>query len=52
MLESVFNRRDSPTQMFPCEYCGIFKNIHFEKHLQTAASHLINIAKIIVKTNI
>ena len=38
--------------MFPCEYCGIFKNIHLEKHLQTAASHLINIAKIIVKINI
>ena len=23
--------------MFSCEYCGIFKNTYFEKHLQTAA---------------
>ena len=25
-------------QVFPCEYCKIFKNIYFEEHLQTAAS--------------
>ena len=24
--------------MFFCEYCEIFKNIYFEKHLRTAAS--------------
>ena len=23
--------------MFSCEYCGIFKNIYYEKHLRTAA---------------
>ena len=27
-------------QVFSCEYCEIFKNIYFEKHLRTAASEL------------
>ena len=27
-----------PAQVFACEYCEIFKNTYFEKHLRTAAS--------------
>ena len=27
-----------PSQVFSCEYCEIFKNTYFEKHLWTAAS--------------
>ena len=30
--------RKNLTQMLSCEYCEIFKNTHFEKHLQTASS--------------
>ena len=29
---------ESPTQVFSCEYCEIFKNTYFEEHLRTAAS--------------
>ena len=31
-------KNKTPTQVFFCEYCEIFKNIHFEEHLRTAAS--------------
>ena len=24
--------------MFPCEYCGLFKNTYFKEHLRTAGS--------------
>ena len=52
MLESLFNKvaghqagiglpatllKESPIQVFSCEYCEIFKNTYFAKHLQTAA---------------
>ena len=30
--------KGTPTQVFSCEYCGIFKITCFEEHLQTAAS--------------
>ena len=30
--------KNTSTQMFSCEYCEIFKNNYFEKHLRTAAS--------------
>ena len=29
--------RETPTQVFSCEYCEILHNTYFEKHLQTAA---------------
>ena len=29
--------KETPTQVFPCEYCEIFKNTYFEEHLRTAA---------------
>ena len=29
---------ETPMQLFSCAYCKFFKNIYFEKHLQTAAS--------------
>ena len=44
MLESLLNKvkglqnKETPTQVFSCEYCEIFKNTYFEEHLQTAAS--------------
>ena len=49
MLESLFNKavgfqacnfikKDTPTQVFSCEYCKIKKSTYFEKHLQVAAS--------------
>ena len=31
-------QKETPTQVFFCEYREIFKNTHFEKHLQTIAS--------------
>ena len=30
--------KETPTQVFSCEYYNIFKNTYFEKHLPTAAS--------------
>ena len=38
----------TPTQLFSCEYCGIFKITSFEEHLRTDASircyfHTINL---------
>ena len=48
MLESLFNKvaanqvchftKKTPTQMFSCEICEIFKNTYFEEHLPTDAS--------------
>ena len=48
MLESLFNeaaalqacnfiKKETPTQVFSCEHCEIFRNTYFEKHLWTAA---------------
>ena len=31
-------KKETPTQVFSCEYCKIFKNSYFKEHLQTAAS--------------
>ena len=28
----------TPTQVFSCEYCEIFKNTYLEEHLRSAAS--------------
>ena len=30
--------KETPTQVFFCEHCEVFKNTYFEKHLQTTAS--------------
>ena len=35
---SLKEGRQRPAQVFSCEYCKIFKNNYFEKHLWTAAS--------------
>ena len=35
-----FIKKETPAQVFSCEYSGIFKNIYFEEHLRTAASEL------------
>ena len=32
--------KETTTQVFSCEYCEIFKNTYFEKHLPTDASGL------------
>ena len=47
VLESLFNKvaglkacnyiKETPTQVFSCEYYKIFKNTYFEKHLRAAA---------------
>ena len=33
-------QEETPTQVFSCEICKIFKNTYFEEHLRTAASVL------------
>ena len=40
MLESLFNKADkeTPTQVFSCEYCEIFINTYFAEHWRTAVS--------------
>ena len=30
--------KETPTQVFSCEYCEIFQNSYFEEHMQTTAS--------------
>ena len=45
-LECLFNKvsglkpheKETPTQVFFCEFCQIFNNNYFEEHLRTAAS--------------
>ena len=32
--------KETPTQVFSCEYCKIFKNLYFKGHLWTTASEL------------
>ena len=34
-------RKETPTQVFSCEYCEIFKNTYFEEHLRTAVLYFI-----------
>ena len=31
-------KKEILAQVFPCEFCEIFKNTYFEEHLRTAAS--------------
>ena len=39
LCQSLFcNEKETPTKVFSCEYCEIFKNIYFEEHLRTAVS--------------
>ena len=33
--ESHFLKKETPTQVFSCEICEIFKNAYFEEHLRT-----------------
>ena len=48
-MESLFNKvaglglqhKGTPTQVFSCEICEIFKNTYFEEHLRTTASEFI-----------
>ena len=43
VLESLYSK-DTPTQMFSCANCEVFKNTYFEEHLRTAA--FINIVTV------
>ena len=49
VLESLFNKaaglpvckfikKETPIQVFSCDYCKVFKKTYFEEHLRTAAS--------------
>ena len=48
VVESLFNKseglqlylKETPTQVFSCKICDIFKNAYFEEHLQTASFKL------------
>ena len=37
-MHAILLQRDTPTQVFSCEYCEVFKSTCFEEHLQTADS--------------
>ena len=37
VLESVF-KKETPTQVFSCEYCKTFENTNFEEHLKDVRS--------------
>ena len=36
--ENIFIKKETPTQMFSCEFCRIYENIYFEEQLRMAAS--------------
>ena len=39
LCQSLFsNKRETPTKIFSCEFCKIFKNTYFVEHLRTNAS--------------
>ena len=33
-------KTETPTQLFSCEFCKIFKNVFFREHLQAAAANI------------
>ena len=35
---TIFFKKETPLLVLSCEFCNIFKNIHFVKHLRTDAS--------------
>ena len=37
-MQAYFIEKDTPTQVFSCEFCDIFKHIFFNKHLRATAS--------------
>ena len=51
MLKSLFYKvagvglqlylKETPTQVFSCETCEIFKNTHFEEHPRAVASRML-----------
>ena len=40
LCRSRFFQKETPTLVFFCEYCEIFKNNYFEKHLRTTVSEV------------
>ena len=36
-----FIKKETPTQVFSCEFCEFFNNTYFIKHLRTAGSEMI-----------
>ena len=49
---SVKEDMQRPLQIFSCEYCEIFINTYFEKHLWTAASENQDLVKNLPKEGI
>ena len=41
LSESRFLKKETPTQVFSCEICEIFKNTYFEEHLRTTVPTLL-----------
>ena len=47
ILESLFNKvaesllKETPTQVFSCKICEVFKSNYFEEHLRMTASEFI-----------
>ena len=39
-FQKRFYQKDTPTQVFSCEYSEISKNTYFEEHVRTAASEV------------
>ena len=44
--------KDTPTQVFCCEYCQIFKDTYFEEHLRMVAFYWIIMRSIEINGNI
>ena len=38
---NLSKQKETPTQVFFCKICEIFKNTYFEEHLRTTASKLL-----------
>ena len=57
-LESVFNKvvqnskKETPTQVFPCEICEIFKNVYFKEHLRSIKNNSRKFPKNMHKSSI
>ena len=41
LLACNFIKKETPTQVFFCEYCEVFKSTYFEEHLLTAGSDFL-----------
>ena len=44
----VFSLKETPAQVLSCEYCRIFKNTYFEKHLWTVSEFFLQWSLLVV----